>query len=155
MNALKAILAWFGGVFFGMAGGQGKIGGKSLRRFGIPILATGYALSVQWRWKYLVFLLYIPLLSMGYGVDSQIGALCGHIEWLIRLVYAMLLSLPLLIFWFWRWVVSTILLIIAFQIQAGSLGNVGWFGDFLIEDIVRYGVLMLVIVLNVLINKQE
>lgn len=155
MSALKAILAWFLGVFSGMAGGQGKIGGKSLRRFGIPILSTGYALSVQLRWQYLVFLIYIPILSLGYGVDSQLGAICGHIEWLIRLVYAILLSIPLLIFWFCRWFVSLILLITAFQVQAGSLGHISWFGDVLIEDMVRYGVLMFVIISNVLINKKE
>jgi hypothetical protein len=102
MKWIKAIIAWFGIVISGMAGGQGKLGGKAPRRFGIPAIAIFTGWSFGWSWKYLAFLLLIPLLSMGYGVDSHLGAICGHIEWLIRLVYALLLSLPFFIFGLWR-----------------------------------------------------
>ena len=146
MKALKAILAWLGIVLSGMYGGQKN---KAVRRFGIPAISIGFGLSMGWRWQYLAFLGFIPVLIMGYGVDSVLGGLLGHIEWLIRLVYAMLLSLPFLFFGLFRWVVAAALLVLAFQIHAGSLGVI-WGMDILIEDIVRYGVLGGLIVFNVL-----
>ena len=154
MKALKAIIAFISGTILGMMGGQGKIGGKSTRRFGLPAVIQGYCFSIGWSWKYLAFLFFIPILSMGYGVDSQIGALCGHVEWLIRLVYAILLSIPFAIFGLLRWVSSAILLAIAFQVQAGSIGQLAWFGDVLIEDIIRYGTLMALVIFNVAFRKK-
>jgi hypothetical protein len=155
MSAIKAILTWIIGVLFGMQGGQGKIGGKSLRRFGLPILATGYALSVRWDWRYLAFLLFIPVLCLGYGVDSHLGAILGHVEWLIRAVYATLLSLPFFAFGWRRWLMAVICLIVAFQIHAGSLGQIPYFGDFLIEDLIRYGTLMALVIFNVLVHRDK
>lgn len=139
----------------GMQGGQGKIGGKTTRRVGLPFVASAYAGLAGLGWKALVFLLWIPLLSMGYGVDSHIGALCFHIEWLIRLVYAILLSLPFLVFSLARWIICAILLVIAFQMEAGSLGYTSWFGDFLIEDICRFFTLGVLLVVNCLTYRKN
>lgn len=150
MNIIKSILAFFGMLFSGMYGGQKN---KAVRRFGLPSIAIGYGFSMGWDWRYLAFLGFIPVLVMGYGVDSVLGGFLGHIEWLIRLVYAVLLGIPFVFFGLWRWIIATILLIIAFQIHAGSLGNISWFGDILIEDIIRYSTLTGLIVFTVLTNK--
>lgn len=139
----------------GMMGGQGKIGGKTTRRIALPSVATIFAWFSGLGWKALVFLLWIPLLSMGYGVDSHIGAACFHIEWLIRLVYAVLLSLPFIVFSLTRWIICAILLVIAFQVEAGSLGYTSWFGDFLIEDICRYLTLGVLLVVNCLTYRKN
>ena len=154
MKWIKAITAWFGMVIAGMAGGQGKTGGKAPRRFGIPAIAIFTGWSFGWSWKYLAFLLLIPLLSMGYGVDSQLGAICGHIEWLIRLVYALLLSLPFYVFGWLRGVVASVALVIAFQLSLPSLGHISWFGDLLGDDIVRYGVLGALVIFNIMKKKK-
>jgi len=153
MNWLKAIIAWFGMVIAGMAGGQGKLGGKAPRRFGIPAIALFTGWSFGWSWKYLAFLLLIPVLCLGYGVDSQLGAWLGHNEFLIRLVYASLLSLPFYIFGWIRGVVGSVLLVAAFQIHAGSLGHISWFGDVLIEDIIRFCTLAALIIFNIFRKK--
>lgn len=139
-KAIGAVFSWLGMMILGMMGGQGKVGGKATRRFAMPGLAVFTA--IKWdgfQWKDLVFLLCIPLLAMGYGVDSTLGAICNHVEWLIRLAYAVLLSLPFLFYGKLRWIITAVLFTVAFQIHAGSLGNTSWFGDFLIEDIIRYG----------------
>lgn len=154
MNIIKAILAFFGMVITAMAGGQGKwIGGKAQRRFVAPSIATVFAFSIKLRWKYLAFLLWIPIFSIGYGVDSQLGALCFHIEWLIRLVYAILIAIPFAVMGILRLVIASILLVIAFQVQAGSIGFIPGFGDILIEDVVRYGTWALLVIVNVLTDR--
>jgi hypothetical protein len=155
MDIFKIVLSFFSMVGLGMAGGQGKIGGKNTRRFGLPIVAWLTAFKFNgFKWQDLALFLLIPVLCMGYGVDSQLGAAVGHVEWLIRAVYAFLLSLPFLAYGWVKWGISAVLLVVAFQIQAGSLGYAPWFGDFLIEDIIRYGTLAVVILGNVLIRKK-
>jgi hypothetical protein len=151
MKWIKAITAWFGMVIAGMYGGQKN---KAVRRFGLPAIATGYGLSVRWDWRYFAFLGFIPVLVAGYGVDSALGNWLGHIEWLIRLVYALLLSLPFFVFGLWRGVWASVLLVVAFQVHAGSLGHIAWFGDLLGDDIVRYGVLGALVIFNIMIRKK-
>ena len=114
-------------TLLGMAGGQGK---KYLRRIALPIVA---ALTT----KQLYLLLYIPILAIGYGQNSVLMGFLGG-DSLVRVVYAVLLSIPLV--FRGKWVIPTICLIAAFQVRAGSLGHFGDF-DILIEDIVRYGTL--------------
>lgn len=155
MKILKAILAFFGMLFTGMAGGQGKTGGKAPRRFGLPSIALLFGWSTGWNWRYLAFLLFIPVLCIGYGPNSVLGAFVGHIEWLIRILYAILLSIPFYVFTWKRGVVAGILLVIAFAIRAGSIGYISWFGDILVEDIFRYGVLSGLVVFNVLTFKPK
>lgn len=155
-DVIKAIVAWVSMTFLGMSGGQGKLpGGKNERRIGLPLVALGTAISFNgFKWQDLALLLLIPILCMGYGVDSQLGAVLGHCEWLIRFVYAFLLSLPFLFYGKLKWFISSVLLVIAFQIHAGSLGFISWFGDVLKEDIVRYGTLSAVILGNIMIRKK-
>ena len=99
------------------------------------------------------FLLLIIPLCMGYGENSWLMNVL-HIEFLVRFVYALFLSIPFAFFGFRRWVVAAIALITAFQIHAGSLGHISWFGDILIEDILRYGTLGVLISFNIFLNKE-
>lgn len=141
MKIIKAIFAFIGILFGGMSGGQGKIGGKAPRRFGVPGIASIYAFFSGLGWRSLAFLLWIPILSLGYGVDSVLGAFLGHCEPLIRAVYGVLVSIPLLVFGIRKWAIAVVLLVIAYSIHAGSLGNISWFGDILVEDIVRFSMI--------------
>jgi len=149
MNILKAIGAFFGMLLMGMMGGQGKIGGKNTRRWGLPAIATWFAVSWDgFQWKDLVYLLFIPILMLGYGQNSHLYNICFSSDTITRVVYALLLALPFL-FWGWiRAVIAGVSLIIAFQVHAGSLGSTSWFGDFLIEDICRYSTLALLVIGN-------
>lgn len=137
MKIFKAILAFIGMVFSGLWGGQKN---KAVRRFGIPGIALFTGFSFGWSWRYLAFLLFVPVLCLGYGVDSVLGGFLGHTEWLIRAVYASMLSVPF-VFWGWRrWAFACVALIVAFQIHAGSIASFNGF-DILIEDLIRYSTL--------------
>lgn len=142
MRWLKRIGYVIASTFLGMAGGQGKIGGKGTRRFGIPGLALTASLK-NFSLKNLSFLLLIPVLVMGYGQNSWLYQLTGS-DTLTRLIYASLLSIPFLFWGLKRWIISFIFLGGAFQIHAGSLGHIGTF-DFLVEDLLRYATLSLLI----------
>lgn len=131
-----------------MIGGQLN---KAVRRFCIPSLAVAVTL---WRaflnnrsknprvaWAAFAWCLVIPILSMGYGVDSWLGKIFKK-ELTLRMAYAIMCSLPFLIFervtgepW-WLTGVTVVALVVAFQVRADKLGTWGKF-DFLIEDIVR------------------
>jgi len=92
--------------------------------------------------KILVLIPLIGILSMGYGINSRLGKYLKK-EWLIRLIYAIMISIPL---WIYAFITPTVPLLNmvyvtaglagAFQIHAGKLGTVGTF-DILIEDLVR------------------
>ena len=153
MQIIKSILAFIAMVWGGLSGGQGKQAGKAPRRFFAPLAALGFGASIKWRLKYLAFLLWIPIFSAGYGVDSQLGAVCFHIEWLIRLVYALLVALPFFVFGVWKALISSVLLVIAFQVQAGSIGYTEGFGDWLIEDIFRYVTWAICVIATILTDK--
>lgn len=127
-------------IAFGMIGGQKE---KGVRRFGIPILAF---LTALWRgvgWRSCAILLFIPILIMGYGNKSVLMHIF-HNDILVRIGYAFLLALPFLVFGLIRFSIALPCLILAFVIKAGSLGSIGGF-DFLVEDIIRYGVLAILI----------
>ncbi len=149
INKIKKTLKIFSTIFaiwgLGAYGGQKN---KGTRRFGIPGLAFILSLFDGFQWKDLVFLLLIFPLCMGYGENSILMGFLG-VEWLVRLVYALLLSLPFFLFSWRRGLIASVLLIGAFQIHAGSLGHISWFGDLLIEDIVRYSVLGSLIAFNI------
>jgi len=153
MNILKSILAFLGMLLGGMAGGQGKLGGKAPRRFFAPLVALGFGASIKFRWKYLVFLSWIVIFSMGYGVDSDIFRICMSNETLTRIVYAVLVATPFFVFGWFKALLSMAAIVIAFQVRAGSIGNIGWFGDLLIEDMARYGVWAICVIVNVLTDK--
>lgn len=142
-------LKWVGSIFSivvsGMYGGQKK---KSVRRYGIPFISslTGI-IKDGFDWRDLTFLLWIPLLSMGYGENSMLMGLLGD-DWIVRIVYGILLSIPFFFFGWKKGFLSAILLAGAFSIKAGSLGHLSWFGDLLIEDIIRYSVLGGLLIFN-------
>lgn len=154
MKWIKAVFIWITGVIAGMAGGQGKTGGKAPRRFGLPALAVFSGFSFGWDWRYLAFIGLVPVLIMGYGVNSKLMEVLGN-DTIVRAVYAMLLSIPFVVFGLKRWMFAAVALIVAFQVRAGSLGNISWLGDILIEDIIRYGVLMALVLFNVMFRKKD
>jgi len=145
MNIIKAIFSWLSMTLAGMYGGQKN---KAVRRFALPGLAIFTGWSFGWSWKYLAFLLFIPVLILGYGEHSKLYFILFESDTIVRIVYAILLSLPFFVFGWLRWIIACALLVLAFQVHAGSLGNVSWFGDFLKEDIVRYGTLSALIIFN-------
>ena len=143
MNKLKAFLTVLISSIFGMWGGQKN---KAVRRFGIPFLSL-----IVGKKKALPFLLLPIILSMGYGENSILYEKLGS-DTLVRFVYAVLLSIPFIFYGFIRWVISCVLLVLVFQVHAGSLGHIGWFGDILLEDIFRYSALGILISYNLLRN---
>ena len=134
MKWLKSIMTVIGITITGMWGGQRN---KAVRRAGVPILALTAGGFSRRAWP---LALLMPLLSIGYGESSWL-ALYLHQGWLVRGVYACMLSGPFLFYGIKRWGISALLLGIVFQVHAGNLGHIGWFGDILVEDILRYGVL--------------
>lgn len=127
-------------VVFYLIGGQIN---KAVRRYGVPVSLYGMTWasskdkSKAQRIKEIVLLSLIGLLSMGYGQDSKLNKWLKH-DWLVRIVYGLLLSVPLLIIKF-VWFVP-IILSGAWSIRAGSLFSFKIKDrqfDILIEDIVR------------------
>ena len=154
-DKIVSVFTVIGVTILGMMGGQGKIGGKGTRRFGVPGLALIAGLCTDGvKWKDFVFLLLIPTLVMGYGEKSWLLSVF-HVDWLVRLAYAILLSAP---FWFHgilRGTVAALFLSLAWQIRAGSLGHVAWFGDILIEDVIRYSCLGVLISYNIFFPRKS
>jgi hypothetical protein len=142
LNTIGAIFAF---LFSGLSGGQGKIkifgSGKFLRRYGVPLWGVLSGIFHDgFDWRDLVFLIWIPLLSVGYGEDSFLMGWLGS-DWLVRGVYGILMSLP---FWFFGWrrgAFAGVLLSIVYSIRAGSAGFIPGFGDILIEDAIRFAAL--------------
>ena len=138
------ILPW-GIMGLWLVGGQLE---KGARRFGVPGLALVAGLWEKWkeapkkRMKLLVFVILIPILSMGYGVNSWLMGIFKK-DWIVRFVYGIMLSVPLGIYTtltpqntMIHYFIITGLLVAAFQLRAGSLGKIGKY-DILVEDIVR------------------
>ena len=147
MKIFKWLFTIIGTMFAGMFGGQKN---KAARRFGIPGLAVAMAwFSGKFKWKHLAFLLFAPILIMGYGEHSILYQWLGN-DTLVRIIYGAILSLPFIVFGMKRWLFALASLVIAFNIRAGSFGTVMGF-DILIEDIIRYGVLGGLIAFNIFI----
>ena len=145
MRIFKWLFTIIGTMFAGMFGGQKN---KATRRFGIPGLAVAMAwVSGRFKWKHLTFLLFAPILIMGYGEHSILYQWIGN-DTLVRIVYGAILSLPFIVFGLRRWLLAMVSLVIAFSIRAGSFGTIMGF-DILIEDIIRYGVLGILIAWNI------
>ena len=145
---------WVKGIFtsisvaiLGMAGGQGKLGGKGSRRFGITVT------SIIAGGKRALPLLILPaILCAGYGENSVFMA-WFNTDSVVRLFYGCFLALPFLFYGFKRFLFAGIILMGAFSIRAGSLGYISWFGDVLVEDLCRYGCLGLLISYNLFFRK--
>ena len=146
---IKVIFTAIGIMIAGMFGGQKE---KGARRFGIPGIAILASLGKKFRWKHLAFLLFIPVLCLGYGQDSIFMRFL-HCDFLVRIVYGMLLSIPFIFFGLRRWFCALVFLPIAFSIHAGSLGHIGGM-DILIEDIIRYGALGVLVAFNIFFDKE-
>jgi len=145
IGKMKWILTIIGIMFAGMFGGQKN---KAARRFGISGLAVVMAwFSGKFKWKHLAFLLFAPILIVGYGEHSILYQWIGN-DTLIRIVYGAILSLPFIVFGLRRWLFALVSLVIAFSVRAGSFGSIAGF-DILIEDIIRYGVLGILIAWNI------
>lgn len=137
----KSILMVLNIMIFGILGGQKN---KSIRRHGIPFIVLTFSEFNKKAWPF-IFLI-IPL-TMGYGEDSLLMRWLGS-DTLVRAVYAVLLSLPFLFYGWKRWLAACLALVAAFQVHAGSLGQV-WGMDMLVEDVIRYLTLGVLIVFNV------
>lgn len=146
---IKVIFTTIGIMIAGMFGGQKN---KGVRRFGIPGIAILSVFTNKFEWKHLAFLLFIPVLVMGYGENSVLMSWL-HSDILVRIVYGMLVSIPFVFFGLRRWLVAFISLPIAFSISAGSMGQIGGF-DILAEDMIRYGTLGILIAFNIFFDKK-
>lgn len=125
---------------------------KGVRRFGIPGLTS---LVVVWRIlsskdkserKYwpaaFIFLLLIPILAMGYGVNSWLMKIFKN-DLTVRIAYGILVCIPIAVYAvvtpgtpMWKMLPIVAAITAAFQVRAGSLFKIGRY-DVLIEDIVR------------------
>ena len=149
----KLIKAFFTTIiitFMGMFGGQKE---KSARRFGIPLFAFFASLSSNFTFRDFGLLLLIPFLCSGYGLNSILME-WFNVDWLVRVMFAIGLSLPFLFYGIKRWLISLVALVLAFQVRAESLGTIAGF-DFLIEDIVRYTTLGILISYNIYFSKED
>jgi hypothetical protein len=134
MKWLKSIITSISIMLAGMFGGQKN---KGVRRFGIPGLSLLASWWAGFQWKDLGLLLLMPILMMGYG-DNSVYMSVFKADWLVRLMYGLTLAIPFIFYGVRRFVVAVVLLPIAYLLRAGSLGHISFFGDILIEDIVRY-----------------
>ena len=125
----------------GMIGGQGW---KWIRRYLIPSLASLYtATKKKAKWKSFIYLILMPILSMGYGETSKLRRFLGGSDKLTRIVYGLLLSIP---FWFVGKGYASIALPLAFLVKAGGI-QITPTKDLLFEDLIRYSTLGTLIVL--------
>jgi len=150
MKIIKWLVVTITTMIMGMFGGQKE---KGVRRFGIPGFGFLVSLKDGFQLKDLTFLLLIPTLLTGYGENSILMGWFGS-DWLVRIVYGIMLSIPFFFYGLKRGFISLVALVGVFQIRAGSLGNISWFGDVLIEDMFRYGILGSLIAFN-LFKKDE
>lgn len=103
--------------------------------------AYTYYRKKEKKYKVSILLLLSGVLSLGYGEDSALRKLCKT-DFLTRIVYGLLLSIPFLFFGKWY---ASIALPIAFSIRAGSF-KIGRY-DFLYEDFIRYATLGVLVVM--------
>lgn len=138
---LFAILPVF--MVLWLVGGQIN---KAARRYAAPLLATTLALGYRYLrrrdkwWVGALILLYIPILSLGYGTDSWLRKVV-RAEWVVRLVYALACCVPLGIIalctgHYIRLVIAAFAVVSVFQIRAGRLFSLGNF-EVLVEDLAR------------------
>ena len=125
----------------GMVGGQW---GKWLRRFGIPSTAITYNIikDIQYkriRWKKYFLGLLAFFLSIGYGENSILIKIF-RLDWLVRIIYGILLSIPFFLVGSKYGIPAIIALPIAWSLRLGKFKIYKDY-DFLWEDFVRYGTL--------------
>jgi len=114
---------------------------KWVRRIILPSAYTLWKLiqnpkiDKNYRWRSFFLLLLIPLLSMGYGIDSSLMKVLKK-EWLVRLAYATFLYIPFALMSVPIW--GLIALILAFQVRIDkSIADFYKGYDIIYDDIVR------------------
>ena len=125
-------------IVLGMWGGQRT---KGLRRFGIPGLATMFALGKdikdkKARWRHYLLSLLSFILAMGYGKNSFYMKVFKK-DWLVRVMYGFTLAVPFLIIDYKIGLPAMLLLASAWSIRAGKF-KINEKFDFLWEDFIRY-----------------
>ena len=125
-------------IVLGMLGGQTW---KWTRRYVLPASVILIDINNSKNKKKYWLLLLMLVLTMGYGVDSKLGKLLGGKDWLVRLVYGLLVGIVVALAGF---VWSVIVMPIAWLVRIPYSFKVGKF-DFLWEDFVRYSALGLCI----------
>ncbi len=122
-------------MILGMVGGQVN---KAVRRYGISTVGlilniSNSKLSIKEKLKrFGLLVLLVAVFSIGYGQESTIGKFIKQ-DWLIRIIYASILSIGFLFFKMWY---APLILIPIWQIRMGSFNVIGY--DFLFEDMFRY-----------------
>ena len=116
----------------GMMGGQ-KI--KALRRYGIPTLSLVIGKKGKKRDKFLLLL--ALFLSMGYGENSKLYELCGGKWWLVRLVYGVMVGVPVVLA---GYVWGALIMPLAYMVRFNYSFKVGKY-DFLWQDFYTYSLL--------------
>jgi len=134
------ILIVIGITLLGAIAGQK---GKWLRRYLIPSVMASYeAFRAKGRSKYrsIVYLPLMGILSLGYGENSKIRKLCKT-DFRTRLFYGGLVAIPFLILGKWL----ALVLPLVWAIRAGGFKVGSW--DWLWEDFFRYlsiGILVII-----------
>lgn len=121
-------------IALGMLGGQMM---KWTRRFGIPLSSLAVVVSKEKTrkdWKKYVLALLALVLSMGYGENSKLSKLCGGRDWLVRMVYGVLLGIIVAVAGF---VYGVIIMPLIWVLHIPYSFKIGKY-DFLWEDFVRY-----------------
>jgi len=132
-------------VLLGMWGGQRY---KIVRRGGIPTVATLSALNQKKKWKALGLMLLWGILSMGYGENSWLMKVFKK-DWIVRIVYGVVLSLPIYILSWKVGLIGTLALPTAWSLRLPSFKIYKEF-DFLWEDAVRYTTLGVIITISIM-----
>lgn len=126
-------MIWLSITIMGMIGGQIN---KAVRRYGIATVSVFYGLYKKTKEKkYLLFLLFAPILSSGYGENSLLMKIFRR-DWIVRIVYAFILSAPLMAYDPKHLILYPICLAGAFSVRAGGFKIYKY--DFLYEDFIRY-----------------
>ncbi len=128
-------------VLLYMIGGQCF---KIVRRYLLPLVAGMSTLlkdkdmTKREKLRLLSYALLALILTMGYGENSKLKKICGGIEWVTRLAYGFLVSVPFLIMQAPLYISP--ILMVCYSVRAGSLGQIKIGSqkyDVLIEDIFR------------------
>lgn len=115
---------------------------KWTRRYGIP-LSSAMFLYVhkkkegKEKWRALIIGWLLIALSIGYGQNSTLFRILGGKDWLVRIVYGLIISVPFL---FWGMWYASPVLALAYSFRAGGF-KIGDKFDFLFEDFVRFSVI--------------
>lgn len=109
---------------------------KWTRRYGVPLSSAMflYVHKKEKKWKALITGWLLVALSLGYGQNSTLFRILGGKDWLVRIVYGLIISVPFL---FWGMWYASPVLVLAYSFRAGGIKISNKY-DFLFEDFVRF-----------------